>query len=58
MNDSIRAIEITDDEVFYLTVADGNYVNMVYSGVELREPERKDVDRFRAWVTENDLFMP
>ena len=42
----------------YTTVEDGNYVNNIYTEVELRGPERKDVDRFRSWVTENDLFMP
>ena len=58
MNDRVRAMEITEEEVMYTTVADGNYVNNIYSGVELKEPERKDVDRFRSWVTENDLLMP
>lgn len=57
MNDQIRALEVTEEDL-YFTVSDGRYVNRIYSGVELREPERVEVEKFGAWVAENQLFMP
>ena len=59
MNDSIRAIDSKlVDEAMFLTLADGTYIYNIVAGVELREKEREDVNNFRAWVAENELFLP
>ena len=49
MNDSVRAYMPSEDEL-YFTIEDGRYVNRIYSGVQLREFEKKKVTAFRAWV--------
>ena len=57
ITDEVRAYEPVEDD-YYFTIPDGRYANKIFTGLELRDKEREAVDKFRAWVAENQLYMP
>lgn len=58
MNDALRAFTPSSDDDCYFTLEDGRYINRIYSGLELRQPERDLMDGFKGWVLENSIDLP
>jgi len=57
LDDTVRNFQPTEEDM-YLTLKDGQYEAFILVGTQLREPEQKHFDGFRAWVKENELPMP
>ena len=57
MNDTVRAFEPTEESI-HLTLSNGEVHNLIFSGVELLDQQKKVVSDFEDWLDSQDLTIP